>query len=152
VLRGAGIVLLIAGLLSVPGLLRLARRRRRLGRLDRDGPAGAWQELVDTAIDLGLETGRGRSLRGIEAVLAEQAGAAPGARAALARLRAAYERQAYSRTGAAVSASDVMAVVEALGAQVTPSRRITAALAPRSLVGTMRVPRLAFGWSPPGSG
>jgi transglutaminase-like putative cysteine protease len=152
VLRGGGIVLVIAALLALPGLLRRALRRRRLARLDRDGPAGAWRELLATAADLGLATGSGRSPRGIEAVLAEQTGRSPGARAALARLRAAYERQAYSRDVAEATARDVAEVIDALREQVTPFARFAAAVAPRSLVGMIGTSRLAFGWSPPGSG
>ena len=152
VLRGGGIVLVLAALLAVPGLLRRAVRRRRLARLDRDGPAGAWREVLASATDLGLTTGIGRSPRGIEEVLAEQTGPAPGARAALARLRTAYERQAYSRDVAEATERDVVEVLDALRAQAPPSARFVAAVAPRSLVGMIAVPRLAFRWSPPGSG
>ncbi len=151
-LRGGGVVLIVAVLLSLPGLLRRAIRRRRLSRLDRDGPAGAWRELLDSALDLGLPTGRGRSPRGIEGVLAERVGPSPGAQAALERLRAAYERQAYSRDAAAASAADVAEVLEALRGRTTSSARFVAAVAPRSLAGMIGTPRLAFGWSPPGSG
>lgn len=151
-LRGGGVVLIIAVLLSLPGLLRRAIRRRRLSRLDRDGPAGAWRELLASALDLGLPTGRGMSPRGIEEVLAERVGPSPGARAALERLRAAYERQAYSKDVAAATAADVAEVVEALRGQVTSNSRFMAAVAPRSLAGMIGPSRLAFGWSPPGSG
>ena len=152
VLRGSGIVLLIAALLALPGLLRRALRRRRIARLGRDGPAGAWREILDAAVDLGLPTGRGRSPRGIEAVIAEQVGPAPGARQALARLRAAYERQAYSQVVVAATAADVEVVLAALRAHASGSARLVAAVAPRSLLGTLASPRLAFRWSPPGSG
>jgi transglutaminase-like putative cysteine protease len=152
VLQGGGIALLIAALLSLPGLLRRAIRRRRLSRLDRDGPAGGWREVLDSALDLGLPTGRGRSPRGIEAALADRTGASPEARSALARLRAAYERQAYSRDTATATAHDVEVVIAALRAQGTPRTRFVAAVAPRSLLGTLVPPRLAFRWSPPGSG
>jgi len=152
VLQGSGIALLVLAVLALPGLLRRGLRRRRLGRLGRDGPAGAWREILDTAVDLGLPTGRGRSPRGIEAVVAEQVGSSPGAREALARLRAAYERQAYSRDAAAATGADVGVVLAALRAHVSGARRFTAAVAPRSLVATLVAPRLAFRWSPPGSG
>jgi transglutaminase-like putative cysteine protease len=152
VLRGTGVVLLIGALLALPGLLRRSLRRRRLSRLDQEGPAGAWRELIDTAEDLGLPTGRGRSPRGVEEVLAERTGASPGARAALGRLRAAFERQAYSKGVTAATARDVDEVMGALRAQATPGARFVAAVAPRSLVGMIAVPRLAFRWSPPGSG
>ena len=151
-LRGSGIVLLIGAVLALPGLLRRGVRRRRLSRIERDGPAGAWRELLDSARDLGLPTGRGRSPRGIEAELAERTGRSQEAKDALARLRAAYERQAYSRASAAATARDVQVVVDALRAQVPTGARVAAALAPRSLFGTLVPPRLAFRWSPPGSG
>ncbi|GAA4750340.1 hypothetical protein GCM10025783_23560 [Amnibacterium soli] len=151
-LRGGGIVLLIGAVLALPGLLRRGLRRRRLGRLEQDGPAGAWRELLDTARDLGLPTARGRSPRGIEAELAERTGRSPEAKAALARLRAAYERQAYSRVSAAATRRDVEQVIDALRGQVTGGARLAATLAPRSLFGTLVAPRLAFRWSPPGSG
>ena len=151
-LQGSGVVLLVAALLALPGLLRRGLRRRRLSRLDRDGPAGAWREVLDTATDLGLPSGRGRSPRGVEAVLADRVGPAPGPRAALARLRAAYERQAYSRSAADATRRDVDEVIGALRDQAAPGARLGAALAPRSLVATLIPPRLAFRWSPPGSG
>ncbi|MBW4040945.1 MAG: transglutaminase domain-containing protein [Acidobacteria bacterium] len=152
VLQGGGVALLVLLLLALPGLLRAGLRRRRLARLSRDGPDAAWREILDTALDLGLETGRGLSPRGIEAVVAEQVGRSAEVRASLARLRGAYERQAYSRDTAQASAADVQVVTRALQARATPSGRVLAAVAPRSLVGTLGTPRLAFGWSPPGSG
>lgn len=152
ILRGGGIVLLIAALLALPGLLRRGLRRRRLARLGRDGPAGAWREILDTAIDLGLPTGRGRSPRGIEEVVAEQVGSSPRVRAALARLRAAYERQAYSKDLAAATADDVELVLAALRAHASATGRFLGAVAPRSLAATLASPRLAFRWSPPGNG
>ncbi|GAA2751609.1 transglutaminase superfamily protein [Amnibacterium kyonggiense] len=151
-LRGSGVALIVLALLALPGLLRRGLRRRRIGRLGRDGPAGAWREILDTAVDLGLPTGRGRSPRGIEAVVAEQVGSTPGAREALGRLRAAYERQAYSRDVAAATEADVALVLRALRAHASGGRRFAAAVAPRSLAGTLVPPRLAFRWSPPGSG
>ena len=85
-------------------------------------------------------------------MIAEQAGTSPEVRAALGRLRAAYERQAYSRDGWTATAADVDLVLGALRSASPPSRRVIADVAPRSLVGTLGAPRLAFGWSPPGSG
>jgi hypothetical protein len=151
-LRGGGIALLVLVVLALPGLFRAARRRRRLSRLGRDGPAGAWREILDSAVDLRLQTGRGRSPRGIEAVIAQQAGPSPQVLAALARLRAAYERQVYSRDGATATAEDVTLVLDALRGRATRGSRAAAIVAPRSVVGTLGSPRLAFGWSPPGSG
>ena len=151
VLRGIGLVLAIAVLLAVPGLLRVSLRRRRLRRLDRDGAPGAWRELLDTVTDLGLPAAWGRSPREMEAVLAGSIGSSRATRAALDRLRAAYERQAYSRGTMPVSADDLLRVLEALHAHAGRTRRLLAAVAPRSLLGTVIPSRLAFRWSPPGS-
>jgi hypothetical protein len=138
--------------LAVPGLLRVVLRRRRLARLDRDGPAGAWRELLDTVTDLGLPSGRGGSPRTVEEVIAPRAGPSAKTRDALARLRTAFERQAYSPDPAHVDAADVQRVVQDLREQAGPGRRFLATVAPRSLVATIGTPRLAFRWSPPGSG
>ena len=53
-------------------------------------------------------------------MIAEQAGTSPEVRAALARLRAAYERQAYSRDGWSATAADVDLVLGALRERVAP--------------------------------
>jgi len=53
-------------LLAAPALVRVGRRRRRLRRIrDGDRPAAAaWEELADTAADLGLWNAAGRGDRG----------------------------------------------------------------------------------------
>lgn len=144
--RIGGIALAVAALLAVPALVRVRIRRRRLA-----GAAGAWQELLDSLTDLGLSTGSGRSPRGVETVLARHIGPAPGPRSALARIRAAYERQAYSAAPVPIGPDDVRAVVDSAAERVSRRRRIVAAVAPRSLVGTLARSRLAFRWPPPGS-
>lgn len=151
-LRVAGTGLGIALVLALPALLRIGRRRRRLSRLDRDGPAGAWRELLDTVVDLGLPSTRGLSPRAVEELLAGHTGTSSSDRAALARLRRAYERQAYSPDSATADPADVRAVLGALHEQAGRGSRLVALLAPRSLVGMIAAPRLAFRWSPPGSG
>ncbi|WP_176765813.1 transglutaminaseTgpA domain-containing protein [Actinomyces ruminicola] len=56
----------VALLLAAPALVRVGRRRRRLRRIrDGDRPAAAaWEELADTAADLGLWNAAGRGDRG----------------------------------------------------------------------------------------
>jgi hypothetical protein len=151
-LQVVGTVLAIALLLALPGLARVLIRRRRIARLGRDGPAAAWRELLATATDLGVPSTRGLSPRGVEAVLARASGTSSAAQAALGRLRRAYELQAYSPDGASVVPDDLQRVLEALREHAGGARRFVATAAPRSLVGTIPVPRLAFRWSPPGSG
>jgi hypothetical protein len=127
-------------------------RRRRLARLTRGGPAEiGWQEVVDTGADLGHPPPPGLSLRASELSLRSDLGGAADAVSALTRIRDAYERQVYGGRVQTVTAGDVGAVLTALRDRAPLLARLRAALAPRSLVGTMTRSRLAFRWSPPGS-
>jgi transglutaminase-like putative cysteine protease len=47
--------LAVVGLLLVPAGIRLSRRRRRLEAASSGDPQQAWREIVDTALDLGLD-------------------------------------------------------------------------------------------------
>lgn len=95
---GAAAVLGVAFLI-VPALVRLTRRRRRLGSSD---PAAAWLELSDTATDLGLgamptESPRAAGLRWSEAVAdVDPDGHARSTLSGLARLA---ERARYAGSG-----------------------------------------------------
>ncbi|MFD1721342.1 hypothetical protein, partial [Amnibacterium endophyticum] len=107
--------------------------------------------LIDSLADLGLDTGRGRSPRGVQEVVARHLGGAGEPLAALDRVRAASERQAYSPDPVPIRADDVRLVVDTAAERVGRWRRIVATVAPRSLLGTLEPSRLAFGWSPSGS-
>ncbi|MEO5854234.1 MAG: DUF3488 and transglutaminase-like domain-containing protein [Nocardioides sp.] len=72
ILVGLGVVLLVAGLLLVP---RLVRRRRRERRWERGGAAAAWAELHDTAIDLDIAWRPGLSPRSTRDRLVQHFGA-----------------------------------------------------------------------------
>ena len=139
VLRWGGITLMVIALLAVPGLLRRLIRRRRLEHASDGllGAAGSWQELIDSLSDLGLPTGSGRSPRGVEQVLAAHLGSGAQPRAALGRIRAAYERQAYSDSPMLISADDVRFIIGSAEQRVGRSRRLLAAVAPRSLFTTL---------------
>jgi transglutaminase-like putative cysteine protease len=138
-------------LLAVPGLVRILARRRRLARL-RDGGTAAlgWREVLDTGADLGMPPPDG-SPRVMAAAL-ERRLAAPDARAALGRIRDAFEVQTFGRRSPSVSVDDVRTVVDRLRAGVGPAARIRGTVAPVSLLGRLRRPRLALRWTPPGSG
>ena len=152
VLRGGGVALAVVALLALPGLARRSIRRRRLegGPGAPPGASGAWRELIDSLADLGLPTGAGRSPRAAEQVLAGHLGPGARPREALQRVRAAYERQAYSADPVPIGADDVRTVVAAAAERAGRGRRLMAAVAPRSLLATLTGSRLAFGWATTG--
>ncbi|WP_143233302.1 hypothetical protein [Actinomyces ruminis] len=67
-----------AMLLAAPSLVRAGRRRRRLGRIRDDSrpAAAAWEEVEDTATDLGLGDVAVPAKRDDGDVMAERAGLA----------------------------------------------------------------------------
>jgi transglutaminase-like putative cysteine protease len=151
VLRGVGIGAGVVVLLLLPGLMRVLVRRRRFARLKRTGPADVgWREILDTGADLGLPPPDG-SPRVMAASLDTHL-TAPDARAALGRIRSAFEVQTFGRRSPSVTADDVQAVVDGLRSVVTPAARLRGTVAPVSLLGRLRRPRLALRWTPPGSG
>jgi transglutaminase-like putative cysteine protease len=156
ILSIAGLVLLTA--LAVPAVARVARRRSRLHDLARDGSVlGAWEEVRDTALDLGwrltdAETPREFAERlttsGTVFTATGPIGGLPvtdaDAVAALERLRAAVELESFARVGGAAPGGrprgaggdprDVHLVVDALRAGVSRGVRVRAALAPASVL------------------
>jgi hypothetical protein len=91
-----------------------------------------WIELRDTASDLGLNPGEGRTPRQLAADLAEyldDSGAA-----ALARLRGALEAESFAASGGVPAVSDVRAVLRALRRGAGLGATVLATLAPRSLL------------------
>jgi transglutaminase-like putative cysteine protease len=144
---GGGLLVLLA----LPGLLRILARRRRLARLGDGGTAAlGWREVVDTGADLGMPPPDG-SPRVVAAALAQRL-TAPDARAALGRIRDAFEVQTFGRRSPSVSADDVRTVVDRLRSVAGRAARVRGAVAPVSLLGRLRSPRLALRWPPPGSG
>lgn len=95
----------LAVVLIVPMVRRFVRRRRRLFAGTYDGVvAGAWADLADTAVDLGMPWSDAHTPRQIARRLG--AGMAPPAGAALNRLRAQVEQSRYARR-TAMSDADV---------------------------------------------
>jgi hypothetical protein len=91
------------------------------------------------------------SPRVVAAALAQRLTAAD-ARAALGRIRDAFEVQTFGRRSPSVSADDVRTVVDRLRSVAGRAARVRGAVAPVSLLGRLRSPRLALRWTPPGSG
>jgi transglutaminase-like putative cysteine protease len=125
-------------LLLVPWAWRAIRRSRRLGAVD-DGSAGdAWDELRDTADDLGLATSDTRTPRQVALDLAPHLD--DRGRAAFDRLRAALETEVFAGRAAQPLADDVRAVLWSLRRRAGVARTLVAALAPRSLFARWTIP------------
>lgn len=135
---GIGIGLLVVALLLTPAVLRRVRRRSRLRRLGEQwgGASVVWDELRDTARDLGWAAPDTETPRAFAHRLAAAVAGTPGEEAVL-RLLAVRERDAYGPPTRAVAvglADDLQRVLAALEAQAGRGARIRAALLPVSLL------------------
>jgi transglutaminase-like putative cysteine protease len=135
----------VAALLAVPAILRLRRREIRM----REGSATAlWDELIDSARDLGIDVDRGTTLARAEALLADRCELRglrvhEHSREQLGDLRSAAEHERYSpvsSTGAVMVRTDVQACRRTLLhwqalllRSATRYERLRARLIPRSL-------------------
>lgn len=129
---GAVLPALVLALLLAPAVLRALRRARRLRAVDRGSALDGWDELRDTAFDLGLSSDVGLTPRQFAESVAPLLD--DDAAAALARLRSAVEAHAFDRVSTPSDPADVSTVVHGLrrGAGVGPT--IVSGLLPRSLV------------------
>ncbi|GAB7183680.1 transglutaminaseTgpA domain-containing protein [Kitasatospora sp. Ki12] len=142
----AGVVVLIA-LLLLPMLWRTAVRRRRLGggrrRPGGPGPAdltdaqvlAAWDELVDSAWDLGIPPDESRTPRSAVRRISEKAALDQDSAAAAGRLALATERVLYAPPGQVTTAplaADVHAARRGLRASAGRAGRTRALLLPPS--------------------
>ncbi|TCI96789.1 DUF3488 and transglutaminase-like domain-containing protein [Aeromicrobium sp. IC_218] len=131
-LLGALVALLVV--LGVPAAVREVRRRLRL-RAAEHAVAPAWEELLDTAYDLGLPAPPGATPREEAATLA----AAPGSDAdAVDRLLRAYERERFgppTQEAGPDARADLETALAGLRAGAGRAGRWRAALLPRSLTG-----------------
>jgi len=155
ILSGAALALLVV--LAVPAMNRIGRRRARMRLLHTGGSViGAWDELRDTAFDLGWHVNDAETprefvarLTGDEEVFAEAGpvGGTPitdtGVVEALTRLREAVERESFAGVGGrssvppqqtAVSEHDVHEVLRVLRRGVSWRVRARAAFAPTSVL------------------
>ncbi|MFJ6380302.1 DUF3488 and DUF4129 domain-containing transglutaminase family protein [Kitasatospora sp. NPDC092039] len=141
-------VLALIALLLVPMLWRAAVRRRRLGGGGRRGPGGgrpaeltdaqvlaAWDELVDSAWDLGIPPDESRTPRSAARRIAEEARLDEDSAAATGRLALATERVLYAPPGQPSPeplAADVRTVRRGLRATAGRAGRTRALLLPPS--------------------
>lgn len=150
-LRVAGGLVLVTGLLLIP---TLARRRRRDRRLAAGGPEDIWAELRDTAVDLGVPWPGGRSPRETRDALVDHLGrpvdsttpdrpahgrdVAPEGAEALGRLVTDLERLRYSRSPAEADRARLRAdgrtVLASLAGGATRASRRRATWWPRSVL------------------
>jgi len=159
ILAASALVLLVV--LAIPAINRIGRRRARMRVLHTGGSViGAWDELRDTAFDLGWRVNDAETprefvarLTGDEDMFAEAGPVGgspiddPAVVEALSRLRAAVEQESFAGAGAgarssvpgidtAVTEHDVHEVLRALRRGVSGRERARAALAPASVLGS----------------
>ncbi|MER7668840.1 DUF3488 and transglutaminase-like domain-containing protein [Kitasatospora sp. NPDC096128] len=148
VLGTLAVVLALLALLLAPMFWRTAVRRRRLGgggrrRPGGDGPAeltdaqvlAAWDELVDSAWDLGIPPDESRTPRSAARRITEAADLDADAAAAAGRLALATERVLYAPAGQVTTAplvADVRTARRALWAGAGRAGRLRALLLPPS--------------------
>lgn len=129
-------VLVVLLLLLTPATARLLVRRHRWRRASttEERAAAAWAEVVDLALDHGLDLDPSRTPRATAAELAGAARLAAGPAAALSRLAGAAERAAFARSAGDVGdlAGDVALVRAGVRARVGRWARLRAVALPAS--------------------
>ncbi|WP_433862388.1 hypothetical protein [Streptomyces sp. L7] len=146
-LSGSGVALLVIAVLLTPAVIRRMRRRGRLRRLSESwgGASVVWDELRDTARDLGWSAPDTETPRVFARRIAAAVEGTPGEEAVL-RLLDVRERDAFGPPTRAVAvglAEDLRRVIAALEEQAGRGLRLKAALIPVSL--------LPAGWRSPAS-
>ncbi|MFJ9519684.1 DUF3488 and DUF4129 domain-containing transglutaminase family protein [Kitasatospora sp. NPDC101801] len=142
-LTGLLAILVVLALLATPMLWRIGQRRRRLGggrhlagspELTDQQVLAAWEELLDTAWDLGIPPDDSRTPRGTAHRIAEAGRLDAPASAAAGRVALATERVLYARTAAPELplGPDVRTATEGLRAAAGRRDRARAVLLPAS--------------------
>ncbi|MER5865634.1 DUF3488 and transglutaminase-like domain-containing protein [Kitasatospora sp. NPDC002040] len=145
-LTGFAVVLLVLLLLATPMLWRIRQRRRRLGagrhlagaegsqELTDQQVLAAWEELIDSAWDLGIPPDDSRTPRGAVHRIAETGGLDAPAAAAAGRVALATERVLYARAAGPglPLGPDVRTATEGLRAAAGRRGRARAVLLPAS--------------------
>ncbi|MEO7124775.1 MAG: DUF3488 and transglutaminase-like domain-containing protein [Nakamurella sp.] len=97
-----GLIALIGAALALataaPSLLRRRRRQHRLAHATSGGPgsaSAAWQEIVDTAVDHGIDVGVGDSIRTVANTIAQHAALSAHARMELRAVVTSVEKDWY---------------------------------------------------------
>ncbi|MCP2030542.1 transglutaminase-like putative cysteine protease [Okibacterium sp. HSC-33S16] len=133
-----GLIALIV--VGVPALSRDVRRRKRFRALltGRAGPPEAWAELVDSAVDVGIDVSEADTPRGFATRLSNDLALSDADGQALTRLLTAVERLRFSSTGSSVSGealvADLTRLRRAMAINAPVPVRIRAAFAPASVL------------------
>lgn len=128
--RPAALALVVVALLgAVPGIVRQLRRRRRWSAGE-ESPAPLWDEVADTARDLGIGLDPAETPRGFARRL-DGHGVDPSSMDALV---AEVERDRYAGTATASRVSEARRVVDSLEAASGRRTRWLARIVPRSLL------------------
>ena len=126
-----GVIAALVGLLLAPMVIRIVKRRRRLMLVESGSAVAAWDEVRDTADDLGLATDDGRTprqlARDLDARLDDRG------RAALERLRRALESEVFADLDGRPRVDDVTAVIRSLRWRAGVPTVLLSLIAPRSL-------------------
>ncbi|MGV8895814.1 MAG: transglutaminaseTgpA domain-containing protein [Rhodoglobus sp.] len=125
------VVAVVVALLVSPAVVRGVRRGRRLRQVAGGSAAAAWDELRDTADDLGLDLDRARTPRQLDDDLRRHV-TLQGVDA-LARLRGAIEAEAFAEHDGAPDPADVRTVIRSLRSAAGVGPSLLATFAPRSL-------------------
>jgi transglutaminase-like putative cysteine protease len=120
----------------VPAMIRSVQRMRRLSQATAGSAATAWDEVRDTADDLGLAVDRGLTPRQLQVDLRRHLTLS--GVDALGRLRVALEAEAFAEHAGAPDAADVVAVIRSLRRSAGLGSTLLATFAPRSLVARWR--------------
>jgi transglutaminase-like putative cysteine protease len=137
-----GVVVLLAGIVLLPAMLRGLRRRRRIAALrsGRGSAASAWQEVLESAEDVGVVVAPTLTPREAVARLDRTRGMSAAGSEALERIGRAVEAEGYGPPGPADRArraglaDDLATVLACLRAGIDGNGRIRATMLPPSLV------------------
>jgi transglutaminase-like putative cysteine protease len=135
---GSALIVVLLALLLLPAGVRMVRRGRRRAEAASGGTAAPlWDELVDTAVDLGHAVAAADSERDLAGRLRGALQDDPSAREAIDRLLAATERERYAdRTGRTTVArgEDLDVALDALRSRSSVTQRILSIMAPASVL------------------
>ena len=126
----------LAAVLLVPAACRSVQRTRRLARVSAGSAETAWNELRDTADDLGLKMDRGLTPRQLRDDLRQHLSGS--GVDALDRLCAAVESEAFAEHAGAPDATDVLTVIRSLRRSAGARSTMIATFTPRSLTSLWR--------------
>jgi len=126
------VLLLLLAIVLTPGAVRLSQRQRRLRLVESGSALAAWDEIYDTADDLGMPLADGRTPRQAAEDLGDSVD--DRATAALARLTAALETESFAEQPGRPDRDDLRLVLRSLRRSAGLWRTIRGALLPLSLV------------------